>query len=371
LIETGWYVSGEIWGNKLTIVADIQEMKNNRSFVRACAVATALLSVAVSGATELTAAEVNIYSYRQEALIRPQLEAFKKATGISYNLITGSASGLLQRLKNEGMNSPADLLFTVDAGRLYRARDMGLLQRVRSKTLESVIPARFRDPEGYWFGLGIRARAIFYSVDRVKPSDLSSYEELTGAKWKGRILIRSSGNIYNQSLMASLIHHHGEQKAEAWAKGIVANLARKPQGGDSNQIKAVAAGEGDIAIANNYYYARMLASKKAKDIKVVAKVGVFWPNQKGRGTHVNVSGAAITKGAKNKENAIKLLEFMVGPEAQKIYAEVGYEFPVRDKVGLGQIVAKMSQFKMDLMPLCILGENNAEAVRIFDRAGWR
>jgi iron(III) transport system substrate-binding protein len=371
LTEIGWYLSGEIQENKLSIVGDIQEMKNDQGFVRACAVATALLSVTLSGASDLAAAEVNIYSYRQEALIKPQLEAFKKATGISYNLITGSASGLLQRLKNEGMNSPADMLFTVDAGRLYRARDMGLLQKVRSKTLEQIIPARFRDPEGYWFGLGIRARAIFYSVDRVKPSELSSYEDLTNAKWKGRILIRSSGNIYNQSLVASLIHHHGKQKAEAWAKGIVANLARKPQGGDSDQIKAVAAGEGDIAIANNYYYARLLASKKTKDQKVVSRVGVFWPNQNDRGTHVNVSGAAITKGAKNKANAIKLLEFLVGPEAQKIYAEVGYEFPVRDKVGLGQIVAKMSEFKMDSMPLRVLGENNAEAVRIFDRVGWR
>lgn len=342
-----------------------------RGFVRMSAFAMAFVPVAGISVATVEAAEVNIYSYRQEALIKPQLEAFKKATGISYNLITGSASGLLQRLKNEGMNSPADMLFTVDAGRLYRARDMGLLQRVRSKTLESIIPARFRDPEGYWFGLGIRARAIFYSVDRVKPSELSTYEDLTSAKWKGRILIRSSGNIYNQSLMASLIHHHGKQKAEAWAKGIVANLARKPQGGDSNQIKGVAAGEGDVAIANNYYYARMLASQKTKDKKVVSKVGVFWPNQKDRGTHVNVSGAAITKGAKNKASAIKLLEFLVGPEAQKIYAEVGYEFPVRDKVGLGPIVAKMSRFKMDSMPLRVLGENNAEAVRIFDRVGWR
>ena len=333
--------------------------------------AAALVAVTPFLVAHAAAEEVNIYSYRKEALIKPQLEAFKKASGISYNLITGSASGLLQRLKNEGMNSPADMLFTVDAGRLYRARDMGLLQKVRSKTLESIIPARFRDPEGYWFGLGIRARAIFYSVDRVKPSDLSTYEDLTSVKWKGRILIRSSGNIYNQSLMASLIHHHGKSKAEAWAKGIVANLARKPQGGDTDQIKAVAAGEGDVAIANNYYYARLLVSKKAKDKKIIDKVGVFWPNQNGRGTHVNVSGAAITKGARNKANAIKLLEFLVGPEAQKIYAEVGHEFPIRGKVGLGKIVAKMSRFKMDAMPLRVLGENNAEAVRIFDRVGWR
>ena len=346
-------------------------MRKYRKFSGAGAAALAFVSVAAAVAPAVDAAEVNIYSYRQEALIKPQLEAFKKATGISYNLITGSASGLLQRLKNEGMNSPADLLFTVDAGRLYRARDMGLLQKTQSKELESIIPARFRDPEGYWFGLGIRARALFYSIDRVKPSELSTYEDLTSAKWKGKLLIRSSGNIYNQSLLASLIHHHGKEKAEAWAKGIVANLARKPQGGDSDQIKAVAAGEGDVAIANNYYNARILASKSEKDKKVISKVGVFWPNQDGRGTHVNVSGAGITKSAKNKANAIRLLEFLVGVEAQKIYAEVGFEFPIRDNVGLGKIVEKMGRFKMDPMPLRVLGENNAEAVRIFDRVGWR
>ena len=231
-------------------------MKHHRHLIRTGMLTTALLSagafavpVTISGAS---AATVNIYSYRQEALIKPQLEAFKKATGISYNLITGSAGGLLQRLKN-------------------RAKEMGILQPVRSDILESTIPARFRDPEGYWFGLGIRARAIFYSADRVKPSELSSYEDLASAKWKGRILIRSSSNIYNQSLMASLIHHHGKEKAQAWAKGIVANMARKPQGGDTDQIRAIAAGEGDIAIANNYYYARMLASSAAKDKQVTDK----------------------------------------------------------------------------------------------------
>ena len=317
------------------------------------------------------AAEVNIYSYRQEALIKPQLEAFKKATGISYNLITGSASGLLQRLKSEGANSPADVLFTVDAGRLHTAEEMGLLQPVRSAVLEKSIPAHLRDPQGRWFGLGMRARAVFYHVDRVKPAELSTYEDLASQKWKGRILIRSSNNIYNQSLLASLIHHHGAKKAEEWARGIVANMARKPQGGDTDQLRAVFAGEGDIAISNNYYYARLLASKKEADRKVTSKVKVFWPNQDGRGTHVNISGAGITKSAKNKANAIKLLEFLVGEDAQKIYAEVGHEFPVRQGVPRGDIVAGMGAFKMDSIPLEVLGRNNAEAVRIFDRVGWR
>lgn len=334
------------------------------AFIAAFAVAAGLVSAAQS-------AEVNIYSYRKEALIKPQLEAFKKETGISYNLITGKAGGLMQRLKNEGLNSPADLLFTVDAGRLHRAIEMGLLQPIRSKVLERQIPARYRDPEGRWFGLGLRSRAIFYNVDKVKPAELSTYEDLANPKWKNRILIRSSGNIYNQSLLASLIAHHGVRKAEEWARAVTANHARKPQGGDTDQLRALAAGEGDIAVANNYYFARLLASRKAKDRKVVDKIRVFWPNQKGRGAHINVSGAAVTKSSKNKANAIKLLEFLVGDTAQKIYASVGYEYPVRKGIDHGTIVAKMGRFKMDELALDNLGRNNAEAVRIFDRVGWR
>jgi len=317
------------------------------------------------------AAEVNIYSYRQEALIRPQLEAFRKATGIDYNLITGSDGGILQRLRNEGRNSPCDVLLTVDAGRLHRAVEMGLLQPIRSRMLEETVPAHFRDPKGYWFGLGIRARAIFYNTRTVKPSELSTYEALADPKWKGRILIRSSSNIYNQSLLASLIAHDGKDKALAWAKGIVANLARKPQGGDRDQLRAAAAGEGDIAISNNYYYARLMNSKNSADRRVTEIVKVFWPNQAGRGTHVNVSGGGVAAYAPNKANAIRLLEFMVTAEAQHIYADVGNELPVRQGVARGSAVARMGEFKMDTLPLRVLGENNAEAVRLFDRAGWR
>lgn len=343
----------------------------NRVPTRGAAVTIAAAAVLFGLAVPVSAAEVNIYSYRQEALIKPQLEAFKKATGIGYNLISGDASGLIERLKNEGANSPADILLTVDVGRLHYAKKLGVLQAVESRTLQSAIPTKFRDPEGYWFGLGMRVRAIFYHVDRVKPSDLSTYEDLADPKWKGKILIRSSNNVYNQSLLAALIHHHGAKKAEDWARGMVANFARKPQGGDTEQITAVAAGEGDIAIANNYYYARLMDSKKPKDQQVVQKVKVFWPNQQDRGAHVNVSGGAVTKSAKNKTEAVKLLEFLVGPEAQKIYAEVGHEYPVRAGVDRGQVVNSMGTFKADNMPLHVLGDNNAEAVRIFDRVGWR
>jgi iron(III) transport system substrate-binding protein len=327
--------------------------------------------VAWTGLAASASADVNIYSYRQEALIKPQLDAFSKVTGIKYHLVTGSAGGLLQRLKSEGANSPADMLFTADVGNLWRAKAAGVLKPVKSAVLDKTIPARFRDPNGAWYGLGIRVRAIFYNIDKVKPAELSSYEDLADSKWKGKVLIRSSGNIYNQSLLASLIHHNGKGKAEAWARGMVANFARKPQGGDTDQLRALAAGEGSVAVANTYYFGRLLASKKAKDKAVTAKIRIFWPNQGGRGAHANVSGAAVTKSSKNTAEAVRLLEFLVGPDAQKIYAEVGYEFPVREGVEKSAILSKLGAFKADPVPLAVYGDNNAEAVRIFDRVGWR
>ena len=319
----------------------------------------------------MAAGEVNIYSYRKERLIKPQLDAFEAATGIGYNLVTGKADALAERIKAEGRNTPADVLLTVDAGRLVRARRMDILQAVRSDALARAIPARYRDPDGYWFGLGIRARTIFYAVDRVSPSDLSTYEDLADPKWKGRVLIRSSSNIYNQSLLASLIHHHGAGKARVWAGGMVANFARKPQGGDTDQLRALAAGAGDVAVANHYYYVRLLTSKKARDADVVAKVKPFWPNQDGRGVHLNISGAAVTRHARNRGNAVKLIEYLAGPEAQRIYATVGHEFPVREGIEPSAALAGLGAFKGDRLPLKVLGENNARAVRIFDTVGWR
>jgi iron(III) transport system substrate-binding protein len=331
--------------------------------------ASSVISAGAAGAAG--AAEVNIYSYRKEALIRPQLEAFRKATGISYNLITGSAGGLLQRLRSEGINSPADILFTTDAGRLIRAKKLGLLAQVKSEIIARNVPKRLRDPDGYWFGLGVRARVIFYNAARVEPTELSTYEALTDPKWKGRLLVRSSNNIYNQSLLASLIEHHGLAAAETWARGLKANFARRPQGGDTDQIRAVAAGEGDIAIANTYYFGRLLASKKKRDRRVTGRVAVFWPNQTGRGAHVNISGAGVTKSARHRDAAIRLLEFLTGEEAQRIYATVGHEMPVRPGVAVGPIVEAMGRFKPDGLDLTALGRHNAAAVRIFDRVGWR
>lgn len=325
----------------------------------------------VIAASPVMAGEVNIYSARQESLIKPQLDAFTAKTGIKVNLVAGKAEELVQRLKTEGKNSQADLFFTTDAGNLASAKEMGLFQPISSPVLAAAIPAKYRDPEGYWIGLGVRARPIFYNPDKVDPKELSTYEALTDAKWKGRILVRSSGHIYNQSLVAAMIAHDGAAKAEEWAKGLAANFARKPQGGDRDQIKAAAAGEGDIAIANTYYYAQMLTSPDAAERAAAAKIKVFWPNQKDRGAHVNISGAGVTAASKNKAEAVQLLEFLVSDDAQKIYAEVGQEYPVKQGVALSDEVKALGAFKADDLNLAALGKYNAEAVRIFDRVGWR
>ena len=325
----------------------------------------------LAAATTAEAAEVNIYSARQEALIKPQLDAFTKETGTAVNLITGDAKELMQRMEAEGANSPADLLFTTDAGNLTAAKAKGLCQGVRSPKLESTIPAKYRDPDGAWFGLGVRARPIFYVPGKVDPKQLSTYEDLADPKWKGRILVRSSTHVYNQSLLASIIAHDGDVAAEAWAKGVAANLARKPQGGDRDQIKAAAAGEGDLAIVNTYYYAQMLTSDKPEEHEAARKLKVFWPNQDGHGVHVNISGACVATNARNTGEAVRLLEFLVGDEAQRIYAEMGQEYPVKPGVPPSATLAAMGSFKADDLDLVQLGIHNAEAVRIFDRVGWR
>jgi iron(III) transport system substrate-binding protein len=316
------------------------------------------------------AAEVNIYSARQEALIKPQLDAFTAESGIKVNLVTGDAKELLQRLKAESVNSPADLLFTADAGNLYAAASAGLCQAVSSPTLTQAIPPAYRDPGNAWFGLGLRARPIFYVPGKVDPSELKSYEDLADPKWKGRILVRSSNHVYNQSLLASMIAHLGPEAAERWAKGVAANLARKPQGGDRDQIKAAAAGEGDIVIANSYYYAQMLNSDDADEREAATKLKVIWPNQGDRGVHVNISGACVTAHAPHKDDAVKLLEFLVGDEAQHIYAEKGQEYPVKPGVPASATLQGLGTFKADDLNLAELGKYNAEAVRIFDRVGW-
>ena len=333
--------------------------------------AALILSLIGLGIGQAVAAEVNVYSSRHYRVDRELYREFTAATGIAVNVVTGKAGELIQRLRREGRNSRADLLYTVDAGNLSRAQSAGLLQPVRSPELEAILPAHLREPGGHWFGLTKRARVIMYHKDRVRPSELSSYEALGDPRWKGRILIRSSNNIYNQSLVAAMIAVRGAAATETWAKALVANMARRPKGGDRDQIRAVAAGEGDIAVANTYYLGRLATSNKAADRAIAAKIGVFFPNQSGRGTHVNVSGVGVTRHAPNRDAALRLIVFLLNADSQHRLAEANQEYPVRPGIESSATVTAWGKFKEDRINLFRLGENNSEAVRIMDRAGWR
>lgn len=315
--------------------------------------------------------EVNVYSAREENLIKPILDRFTQQTGIKVNLITGGADELITRMGLEAANSPADLLLTVDVGRLLRAREMNLLQSLHSDVLEAEIPPQYRDSEGYWYGVSLRSRVIVYDKQRVDPATLSTYEALADPKWRGKVCVRSSSNIYNQSLTAAMLSHHGVEATEAWARGLVANFARNPQGGDRDQIAAVAIGQCELAIVNTYYLAGMLNATGRAEREQAARVGVFWPNQQDRGAHINISGAGLARFAPNKDNAIRLLEFMVSDEAQTWYAEANNEYPVRAGVPVSATLREWGEFKADPLALEQLGIHNAEAVRLMDRAGWR
>lgn len=314
---------------------------------------------------------VNVYSARQEALIKPVLDQFSESTGIQVNLVTGDGDALLARLINEGRNSPADVLLTVDAGRLYRAREAGVLQPLESEYLEQAIPAHLRDSDGYWFGLSVRARVIVYAKARVNPAQLSSYEALADPLWRARVCIRSSGNIYNQSLVAGMLATEGQPATDEWLEGLVANLALAPQGGDRDQIKAVAAGQCDVAVVNSYYYGAMLQSDDATEREAAAAVAVFFPNQDGRGTHINISGAGVTAAADNVAGATALIEYLANPEAQRWYAERNNEYPVREDVEPGALLSSWGEFKADSLDVTELGRLNAQAVMAMDRARWK
>ena len=330
-----------------------------------------LIGVCIFASSLCVAAEVNVYSARKEALIKPLLQRFEEDTGIRVNLITGKADTLLQRLISEGKNSPADVLITVDVGRLYRARQAQVLQPIRSTILEAAVPERYRSAQGYWFGLSLRTRAIVYAAERVTPQQLSTYETLANPDWRQKVCIRSSSNIYNQSLVASLIKHLGTEETLAWATALVKNLARPPQGGDRDQIKAVAAGQCDVAVVNSYYLGKMLASKNTSERQAAEQVKIFWPNQDDRGAHVNISGAGVTASSKNRESAVKLLEFLVGDGAQKWYAETNMEYPVKRDISPSEILKSWGEFKADALSLHRLGELNAQAVMIMDQAKWK
>ena len=315
--------------------------------------------------------EVNVYSHRHYDSDKRLFKMFEEKTGIKVNVVNAKANELIKRLEKEGRNSPADLLITADVGRLYLAEKKGLLKSVNSELLEKIIPTNLRDEHNKWFGLTKRARVIVYNKDKVNPSELSTYEDLTTPKWHKKILVRKSSNIYNQSLLASFIASQGEEKAKEWAKGIVNNMARTPAGSDRDQMKAVVAGVGDVAIVNTYYVGKLLNSKKKNEVYVGKKIGVFFPNQSGRGTHVNISGIAMTKSSKNQENAVKLMEFLVSPKAQTIFANANYEYPVNQAVKPSKLLQSWGDFKEDKTPLYKFGQYNAKAVKIFNEVNWK
>ncbi|MFX3674517.1 MAG: Fe(3+) ABC transporter substrate-binding protein [Paenisporosarcina sp.] len=315
--------------------------------------------------------EVNLYTARHYDVDDTLYAKFEEETGIKVNVIKGEADELLERIKREGDATEADLFLTADAGRLFRAKDDGLFQAVSSDLLDEQIPSNFQDKDQMWYGLTKRARVIIYNKETVKPEELSTYEALTADNWKGRVLIRGSENVYNQSLLASFIDIEGEDKAKEWAAGLVANFARDPEGGDRDQAKAIAAGIGDVAIMNTYYFGQMLNSEDPEEVKVAEGLGIYFPNQETTGTHVNVSGAGVVKTAKNKDNAIKLLEFLSAPEAQGTFAEANYEYPVNESVEATELLKSWGEFKEQDISLSVLGDNNAKSILIFNEVGWK
>lgn len=313
---------------------------------------------------------MNLYSARHYSSDTAIYESFTKKTGIKVNLVESPGDKLIERVKSEGANSPADVIMTVDAGNLWRAQEAGLFQPVSSRILTR-LDASLRDPQGHWFGFTRRARVIVYNKARVKPEKLSTYEALADSKWKGRILVRSSGNVYNQSLVGSILAAHGEAKTEDWVRGLVANFARSPEGNDTAQIKAIAAGQGDLALVNTYYLPRLAKSDKAEDREIAAKVGVFFPNQKDRGTHVNISGGGVAKNAPNKQAAILFLEHLASVPVQEIFAKSNNEYPVQPGVPTDTVLESYGKFKADKLNVSVYGKNNALALKICDRAGWK
>ncbi|MBR9867437.1 MAG: Fe(3+) ABC transporter substrate-binding protein [Oceanospirillales bacterium] len=327
------------------------------------------LTIAANSAS--AADEVNIYSYRQQFLIQPMLDAFTADTGIKTNVVFAK-KGLIERLEHEGKNSPADIVLTSDIGPLYDVVEKGLTQPVESDVLTKNIPAHYRDPANQWFGLTSRTRLIYASKDRVAEGEIKSYEELADPKWKGRICTRSGKHTYNLSLIGSMIAHHGEAEAEQWLEGVKANLARKPQGNDRAQVKAVKEGVCDIALGNSYYFGKMITNEKQPEQKDWANaVNLVFPNQGDRGAHMSISGAALTKYAPNKESAIKLMEFLSEAQAQSMYAEANFEFPVRPETPRSALLNKyMGDFKQDNINLQKVAELRAQAARMADKVGF-
>jgi iron(III) transport system substrate-binding protein len=315
---------------------------------------------------------LNLYSARHYQTDEALYSNFTKATGIKINRIEAGDEALLERLQNEGANSPADVVLLVDAARLAKAQQMGLFQPVQSAELNGRIPAQLRAPDGSWYAFSTRARVIVYSKAGVKAEDVDTYEELADPKNKGKVCTRSGAHPYQLSLAASLIEHLGEARAEEWARGVVANMARPPRGGDTDQIKGVASGECGVAVSNSYYVARLMRSDKAEDKDVMSKVAVVWPNQANRGTHLNISGGAVAKSAKNRDAAVKFLEYLASDEAQGYFANGNNEWPVVKSASFkNAALEQLGSFKADPLPVAALLKNAAAAQKMMDRAGYK
>ncbi|HEX5768617.1 MAG TPA: Fe(3+) ABC transporter substrate-binding protein [Burkholderiales bacterium] len=335
-------------------------------------IAAGLFSLAVAGAATSQQNVVNVYSGRHYQTDEALYAGFIKATGIKVNRIEASEDAIIERIRNEGERSPADVMITVVAGRLWRADQLALFQPAKSATLEKRIPESLRHPEGHWFGFSTRARVIAYNKERVKPGEISTYEELADPKWKGRVCMRSSTSIYNLSLMGALIDHLGESRAEAWAKGVRENLAQDPKGGDTDQLKAVAAGLCDVTVSNQYYYARLARSAKADEKQVADKLGIVFPNQASWGTHVNISGAGVLKHAPHRAAAVRFLEYLASDEAQRYFADGNNEWPaVRGVKVDNPVLNALGDFKADRINVAVLGRNQASSQKIYDRVAWK
>ena len=316
---------------------------------------------------------VNMYSQRHYDVDQKQYDNFEEKTGIKVNVIKANADELIQRIKSEGENSPADLFITVDVGKLWQAADMGLLQKYDDINLTDGIPENLIDKNGFWVPVTYRSRVLVYSNERVKESELSTYEDLANPKWKGRLLVRSSSNSYNQALMSSLVANLGEDATQEWTKSVVANFARDPKGNDRDQVKAIAAGQGDVAIVNSYYIGLLLSSENEEEVNAGNAISVFFPNQgEGeRGSHINVSGVALAKNSPNKSNALKLIEYLTSDEAQEIYVNNTFEYSVKPNIEPNDIVKEWGAFRKDPLDLNMLGINRNDAIRIFDAGGWK
>jgi len=315
---------------------------------------------------------LNLYSSRHYQTDEALYGNFTKLTGLKINRIEAGEDPLIERIRNEGRYSPADVLITVDAGRLWRAEQAGLFQPVTSKILESRLPKNMRVPNKQWFGFSARARVIVYNKGTINPADVQNYEDLASPKLKGKVCTRSGSHVYNLSLMSALIEHWGEKQAETWARGVVSNFARAPKGGDTDQMRAVASGECEVALGNSYYYVRLMKSQKPEDRKVIEKIGLIWPNQKTFGTHMNISGAGVIKTAPHRDAAVQFLEYLASDDAQAHFADGNNEWPVVKTAPLtNKALASLGEFKMDNLNIGVLGKNQPLAQKIFDRVGFK